>query len=219
MYLLTTHIGGLPHYDVAAAVDLSCLLDIPCLPELRLRRDNIFSPIEKSGQVSCLDEFAKRVIDKNFEIVKIQIVGPVTAFLQGYDTNEYFLNLYKHFEIVANAMNIKNKRTKVMAFADEPSLYLVDFDFNYKVLYEEWLAVVKSFGINTTGIHSCGDLTDKIELRRFDVLFESEFDFISIDASKYDITKYPAYRGEKNEKRIAWGVDYGKNKLDEELRF
>ena len=37
----------------------------------------------------------------------------------------------------------------------------------------------------------------------WDELFHSNLEILSFDASRYDITKYPAYR---NGKRIAWGV-------------
>ena len=217
MYLATTLIGGLPHYNVKEAVDLSSLLDILCIPELKLRGDDIFSPLKKPGESSCLYEVKKRIIDKKIDITKIQGPGPVTAIkFGGYDGDIYFQNIYKHFEKVITALKDGNEKLKIMAFADEPSLFLVDFDFNYKVLHEDWLTLVKSLGADITGVHSCGDLTDKIELRRFDALFESEFDIISVDASKYDITRYPLFR---NDKMIAWGIDFGKDIFGDELKF
>lgn len=73
MYLATTHIGGLPHYNVKEAVDLSSLLDILCIPELKLRGEDIFSPLEKPGESSCLHEVKKRIIGKKIDIIKIQV--------------------------------------------------------------------------------------------------------------------------------------------------
>jgi len=86
-------------------------------------------------------------------------------------------------------------------------------------LHKDWLAIAESLKTESfkikTGIHSCGDLTDRMELRRFDALFNSEINIINVDASKYDTTKYPNYRGDENKsKRIAWGVDFGND-----LRF
>src|SRR3989338_2644236 len=181
MYLATTLIGGLPHYNVKEAVDLSSLLDILCIPELKLRGDDIFSPLKKPGESSCLYEVKKRIIDKKIDITKIQGPGPVTAIkFGGYDSDIYFQNIYKHFEKVITALKDGNEKLKIMAFADEPSLFLVDFDFNYKVLHEDWLTLVKSLGADITGVHSCGD---------------------------------------RNDKMIAWGIDFGKDIFGDELKF
>lgn len=232
MYLQTTHIGGLPFYDIKAAVNKSFQFDVPCVPELGLRGDSMFSPLENPGALSCLYEFKKQLGEEQlveqfekrlgdegvYNTVKIQIVGPVTAILSGYKREHYFLQLFNHFSEVVSVLNDGGKKIEIMAFADEPSLCTVDFDFNYRLLHREWIEFVKALGISTTGIHSCGDITDSIELRRFDALFDSEFDIISVDASKYDITNYPAYRSCKR-KRMAWGVDFGKNAFGDDLRF
>ena len=45
----------------------------------------------------------------------------------------------------------------------------------------------------------------------WDKLFNSNVEIISFDASKYDITKYPDYRGSK---KISWGVEKQENVRD-----
>jgi hypothetical protein len=78
----------------------------------------------------------------------------------------------------------------VILFLDEPALGQAGFDYR-----QLWSALFESFDV-TPGVHVCGNMN-------WDELFRSGIEIISFDASKYDITKYPAYR---NGKRIAWGV-------------
>jgi len=201
---MITQIGSLPYRDVEKAVRYSLKHErLPFLPELPLLGDSMLEYIKNPGQLSCLNEWKEAV--RGYGIVKIQCVGLVTLIQSKlYDRKDAMARICHHISHIVDNLNVG----EIILFSDEPSLYTIDFDFDLKGHYEEWLEMVEVIGGNiqtpiVTGIHSCGDLTDKKELRRFDCLFESKIDILSVDASKYDITEYPAYRGNK---RIAWGI-------------
>ena len=80
----------------------------------------------------------------------------------------------------------------IIFFLDEPSVGNAGFDY-----ISLWKELFTDFGSIKTGIHTCGTMD-------WDRLFKSGIDYISFDASKYDITGYPMYNLRK---RISWGIE------------
>jgi len=177
-----TQIGSLPLTDPARAVEYSLQHDIPFLPELPLRGDAMLSYIHKPGELSCLREFKKH----RFETVKVQVVGPATLILSGYERDEALLRIYRHLEVIFDGLSAQ----EVILFLDEPALGQAGFAFR-----PLWDAIFKEFPA-IRGVHVCGNM-------QWDILFASEIDIVSFDASKYDITLYYPRKG----KRIAWGIN------------
>jgi hypothetical protein len=181
---IITQIGSLPYDDVNEAVEYSLRHDIPFLPELPRLGDAMLDYIKRPGQLSCLRTFQERTAGR--EVVKIQCVGPATLLLSGYSEDEAITRACQHIAAVIDGLRVGN----TILFLDEPALGQVGFD--YKRL---WSPLFESFAV-TPGVHVCGNMN-------WDDLFRSDIEIISHDASRYDVTKYPAYR---NGKRIAWGV-------------
>ncbi len=179
-----TQIGSLPYDDVDEAVAYSLRHDIPFLPELPRRGDAMLDYIKHPGQLSCLRAFQQRTA--GLETVKVQCVGPATLVLSGYSPDEAVALACQHIAAVLDGLHVGS----VILFLDEPALGQVGFDFG-----QLWAPLFESFAV-TPGVHVCGNMN-------WDDLFRSEVEIISHDASRYDLTKYPAYR---NGKRIAWGV-------------
>jgi len=181
---IVTQIGSLPYDDVDAAVVYSLRHDIPFLPELPKLGDAMLDYIKHPGQLSCLRAFQERTAGR--KVVKVQCVGPATLILSGYSQDEAIARACQHIAAILDGLRVG----KVILFLDEPALGQVGFDYQ-----QLWSALFESFDV-TPGVHVCGNMN-------WDDLFRSGIEIISHDASKYDITKYPAYR---NGKRIAWGV-------------
>ncbi len=177
-----TQIGSLPLRDPVAAVGYSLRHDIPFLPELPLLGDAMLSYIQRPGELSCLPEFKKH----EFEVVKIQAIGPATLILSGYEPDEALIRIYRHVEAIMEGLRAE----EVILFLDEPALGQAGFDFE-----ELWRPIFSDFPV-IPGVHVCGNM-------QWDILFKSELiRIISFDASRYDITLYYP----RNGKRIAWGI-------------
>ncbi len=181
---IVTQIGSLPYEDVSEAVEYSLRHDIPFLPELPKLGDAMLDYIKRPGRLSCLRTFQERTA--GLEMVKIQCVGPATLILSGYSEDQAIARVCEHVAAVMAGLHVG----RVILFLDEPALGQVGFD--YKRL---WSPLFDSFAV-TPGVHVCGNMN-------WDDLFRSDIEIISHDASRYDVTKYPAYR---NSKRIAWGI-------------
>lgn len=177
-----TQIGSLPLRDPVAAVHYSLRHDIPFLPELPLLGDAMLSYIKRPGELSCLSQFKKH----RFETVKVQVVGPATLILAGYDPDESLIRIYRHIEVILENLQAK----ELILFLDEPALGQAGFDFE-----ELWGQIFRDFPV-IPGVHVCGNM-------QWDRLFQSKVvEIISFDASRYDITLYYPRHG----KRIAWGI-------------
>lgn len=183
---ITTQIGSLPYEDPSEAVEYSLRHDIPFLPELPKLGDAMLDYIKNPGTLSCLDEFKNQVLKQKRQTVKVQCVGPSTLIQSGYDADEAIQRIYEHIAAVLDGI----KSEEIILFLDEPALGYGGFD--YKKL---WTPLFGSFNV-VPGVHTCGNLD-------WDGLFDSDISIISFDASKFDITRYPKYRGSK---RIAWGI-------------
>jgi hypothetical protein len=181
---IVTQIGSLPYDDVEKAVEYSLRHDIPFLPELPKRGDAMMDYIKNPGSLSCLETFKRKVEGR--ETVKVQCIGPATLILAGYSEDEAISRTCRHIEVVLDGLNAGS----TILFLDEPALGQAGFDY-----HRLWAPLFESFDV-TPGAHVCGNMN-------WDELFNSQLEIISFDASKYDITKYPAYR---NGKRIAWGI-------------
>lgn len=186
-----TQIGSLPYKDVSQAVKYSLKHDIPFLPELPKLGDAMLDYIKHHGKLSCLDEFKKH----QFEIVKIQCVGPATLIISGYSQEEALEKICEHISVIIKGL----KAREIILFLDEPALGQLGFNFQ-----ELWAPIFETFKV-IPGVHCCGNMD-------WDVLFKSPLiEIISFDASQFDITKYPCYRGDK---RIAWGIKEAKDVRD-----
>ncbi len=181
---IVTQIGSLPYDDVNKAVEYSLRHDIPFLPELPRLGDAMLDYIKQPGRLSCLRTFQERTA--GCEVVKIQCVGPATLMLSGYAEDEAITRACQHIAAVLDGLRVGH----VILFLDEPALGQVGFDYQ-----RLWAPLFESFAV-TPGVHVCGNMN-------WDDLFRSKVEMISHDASRYNITKYPAYRSGK---RIAWGV-------------
>ncbi|MFH1868125.1 MAG: hypothetical protein ABH843_04050 [Candidatus Omnitrophota bacterium] len=179
---MITQIGSLPHEDVVEAVKYSLRHDIPFLPELPKKGDAMLTYIKDPGRLSCLDEFKKNKFSK----VKVQCIGPATLILSGYARDEAIQRVYEHISAILDGL----KADETFLFLDEPALGQAGFDFK-----DLWDAIFSSFDV-VSGVHTCGNMD-------WDLMFDSNIDIISFDASQFDLTKYSKYRGNK---RIAWGV-------------
>ncbi|UCB57761.1 MAG: hypothetical protein JSV30_04055 [Candidatus Omnitrophota bacterium] len=180
---IITQIGSLPYEDVDEAVEYSLKHDIPFLPELPRKGDAMLNYIKHPGRLSCLEEFKKH----QFDTVKIQCVGPATLMLSGYKEDEAVRRICEHITAIIDGLNAK----ETILFLDEPALGQSGVDFK-----ELWQALFSNFKV-APGVHTCGNMD-------WDKLFTSDIQIISFDASKYDLTKYAAYRSGK---RIAWGAE------------
>ena len=176
-----TQIGSLPLADVDAAVAYSLRHEIPFLPELPLRGDAMLAYIKHPGELACLRPFQRH----RFQTVKVQSIGPATLILSGYDADEALLRVYRHIEAILDGLSAE----EVILFLDEPALGQAGFDF--RPLWDQIFADVPVI----RGVHVCGNM-------QWDILFASEIDVVSFDASRYDVTPYYPRRG----KRIAWGI-------------
>jgi len=179
---IITQIGSLPLEDVNEAVKYSLKHEIPFLPELPKCGDAMLEYIKRPGRLSCLAEFKKH----SFETVKIQCVGPATLMLSGYKEDEVIEKIYAHISAIIKGL----KAEEIILFLDEPALGQSGANFR-----ELWRALFASFDV-VPGAHVCGNMD-------WDLLFDSDLQIVSFDASKYDLTKYSRYRSGK---RIAWGV-------------
>lgn len=180
---VVTQIGSLPYTDGARAVRYSLLHDIPFLPELPKLGDAMLEYIKNPGKLSCLEEFKRH----RFSTVKIQCVGPATLVMAGYGEDEALERIYQHISGIIESL----KAEETILFLDEPALGHAGFDFQGL-----WAPIFASFDV-IPGAHCCGNMD-------WDILFRSPIvEIISFDASQFDITKYPYYRGGK---RIAWGI-------------
>ncbi|MFH1609235.1 MAG: hypothetical protein ABID40_01220 [Candidatus Bipolaricaulota bacterium] len=176
-----TQIGSLPLTDVEEAVAYSLRHEIPFLPELPLLGDSMLSYIKNPGQLSTLRAFKRH----RYATIKVQAIGPATLILSGYGEDEALLRIYRHIEAILDGLVAE----EVILFLDEPALGQVGFDFRrlWNLLFAGLPAV--------RGAHVCGNM-------QWDLLFSSEIDIVSFDASRYDITRYYP----RNGKRIAWGI-------------
>jgi hypothetical protein len=177
-----TQMGSLPFDNVQQAVAYSLRHDIPFLPELPLLGDSMLDYIKQPGKLSCLAEFKRCT----FATVKVQCVGPATLTMAGYGEDEAIQRIYNHIARIINGLAAE----EVILFLDEPALGQAGFEYQ-----SLWSALFSSFKV-ISGVHCCGNMD-------WDILFKSDVEIISFDASSYDLTKYPFYR---NGKRIAWGI-------------
>ncbi|MDP3997449.1 MAG: hypothetical protein U1C49_01760 [Candidatus Andersenbacteria bacterium] len=181
---MITQIGSLPYDNVEEAIHYSLEHEIPFLPELPKLGDLMLEYIKHPGRLSCLDEFSRH----RFSCVKIQCVGPTTLVSVGYSPDEAVARIVEHVSVIMG----KLKADEVILFLDEPSLGQSGLKFE-----ELWAPIFESFPV-TAGVHCCGNMD-------WDVLFRSDVvRVISFDASQFDVTGYPQYRGNK---RIVWGVE------------
>lgn len=191
MKKVITQIGSLPYKDIGSAVKYSLRHDIPFLPELPKLGDAILDYIKNPGNLSCLEEFKKH----QFDIVKIQCVGPATLIVSGYSENDALEIISQHLSGIIEGL----KAEEIILFLDEPALGQAGFDFQ-----RLWAPIFESFEV-VPGVHCCGNMD-------WDLLFNSSIiEIISFDASQFDITRYSAYR---RGKRIAWGIQEKSNVRD-----
>ena len=179
---IITQIGSLPLEDATEAVEYSLKHDIPFLPELPKRGDAMLEYIKHPGRLSCLEEFKKH----KFETVKIQCIGPATLMLSGYKEDEAIQRIYEHISAIVNGLEAE----EIILFLDEPALGHSGVNFRHL-----WQALFANFEV-VPGVHTCGNMD-------WDLMFDSNLQIVSFDASKYDLTKYSKYRSGK---RICWGV-------------
>lgn len=178
---LVTQIGSLPLADVEEAVAYSLRHEIPFLPELPLLGDAMLSYIKNPGCLSTLRAFKRQ----RYATVKVQAIGPATLILSGYREDEALLRIYRHIEAILDGLVAE----EVILFLDEPALGQAGFDFQW--LWDHLFAGLPVI----RGVHVCGNM-------QWDILFASEVDIVSFDASRYDIAGYYPRHG----KRIAWGI-------------
>ncbi len=177
-----TQTGSLPFRDIERAIAYSLQHDIPFLPELTALGDAMLEYIKHPGQLSCLEEFKQN----EFEMVKVQCIGPATLMAAGYEECDALLRIYTHIDRILDHLDAQ----EIILFLDEPSLGYVGFDYE-----RLWNVIFSSFPV-IRGVHVCGPM-------QWDLLFNADIDIISFDASRYDITKY--YKDRKG-KHIAWGI-------------
>ncbi len=188
-----TQIGSLPFTDVKKAIDYSLRHDIPFLPELPKRGDAMMDYIKKPGKLSCLDDFCK----DSFETVKIQCVGPTTILQdtrEHYEDDEAVEMAYNHLSEIISRLNFK----ELIIFLDEPALGYGRSDFE-----DLWEPIMSAFPDAIWGVHVCGKM-------QWNLLFNSDMDIISFDASSNDITLYTRDNkgtDQRNNKTIAWGIE------------
>ena len=185
-----TQIGSLPFSDVERAVAYSLKHEIPFLPELTARGDAMLSYIKDPGRLSCLEAFK----EQRFDTVKVQCIGPATLRQNGYDEDDAISCIYRHIEAILDGLQAE----EILLFLDEPALGYAGFDVE-----RLWTPLFESFPV-IRGVHVCGNM-------QWDLLFDAEIDVISFDASRYDITKYYT---ERNERRIAWGIERAEDVAD-----
>jgi hypothetical protein len=179
-----TQIGSLPFEDVGQAIKYSLAHDIPFLPELPKLGDNMTEYIKKPGSLSCLSKFKQH----QFDVVKVQSIGPATMIMIGYSEDEAIERIYNHVSEIIKDLTAE----EIILFLDEPALGRAGFNY-----HDAWEATFSSFDV-IRGVHCCGNMD-------WDILFKSSLiDIVSFDASQFDITAYPFYR---NRKKIAWGVE------------
>lgn len=192
---IITQIGSLPYDNIEEAINYSLRHDIPFLPELQKLGDSILDYIKNPGQLSCLNEFKNAV--RGYEIVKIQSIGPATLTLPPWKfDHDYAVQVVdSHISGIIKGLDAK----EIILFLDEPGLGQVSINYE-----ELWYPIIETYRSKTEvpisfGVHCCDNM-------QWDKLFHSNVgvDIISFDASKYDITIYPYYRGGK---RIAWGIE------------
>lgn len=176
-----TQVGSLPLVDTEEAVAYSLRHEIPFLPELPLCGDAMLSYIKNPGCLSALRAFQRH----RFETVKVQAIGPVTLILAGYGEDEALLRIYRHIEAILDGLVAE----EVILFLDEPALGQAGFDFR-----RLWDQIFEGIPV-IRGAHVCGNM-------QWDILFVSEIDIVSFDASRYNITGHYPRQG----KRIAWGI-------------
>lgn len=193
---ITTGVGSLPHENVREAVNFSLKFDIPFLPELPKLGDDMIDSVDNGKEPSCLTYFKEQIIRRQIEAVKIQVIGPVTFLVARYEKykdvkNKEDVVVNKIGDFLYNMMHgLEAKETTL--FLDEPALGSVSIDFQ-----KLWEPIFGSFKV-IPGVHCCGNMD-------WDVLFKSPLiEFISFDASQYDITSYPHYG---NGKKVAWGIE------------
>jgi|TARA_Y100000034_G_scaffold32726_1_gene40147 hypothetical protein len=179
---MLTGIGSLPFVEVKTAIDYSLKHDIPFLPELPFKGEAMLDYIKNPGKLSCLEEFKKH----QFNVVKVQSIGPATLILSGYSEDEAISRIYDHVSKILDGLDAG----EIILFLDEPALGQALFDFGGL-----WQAIFSSFDV-TSGVHTCGNAD-------WDRIFETDIEILSFDASQYNPTLYPKYRSGK---RIAWGV-------------
>jgi hypothetical protein len=180
---LFTQIGSVPFTDVDRAVAYSMDHDIPFLPELTALGDAMLRYIEKPGSLSCLIAFKRH----QFDVAKVQCVGPATLLQNGYSEDDAISRIYAHIEAILDGLDVN----ETILFLDEPALGYAGFDYQ-----RLWTPLFESFPV-VRGVHVCGNM-------QWDQLFNADIDIISFDASRYDITKYYTSR---NGKKIAWGIE------------
>jgi len=179
---MVTQIGSLPFRDVDAAIAYSLRHEIPFLPELTALGDGMTEYIKTPGKLSCLEVFKKH----EFSTVKVQCIGPATLLQSQYEEDDAVMRVYRHVEALLDGLHAE----EVVLFLDEPALGYVGFNF-----IRLWEPIFESFPV-TRGVHTCGNM-------QWDQLFDAPIDIISFDASLFDISKY---YGDRNGKRIAWGI-------------
>jgi len=210
---LVAHIGSLPFYNedvnvsVSEAIDFTLRWPIPTLPELPNHGDSMLTYMKEPGTLSCLEAFGEH----SFKIAKGQCLGPVSYCLGGHDMDDAIRRTSDHILAIASVIDTET----LILFSDEPSLYTMGNDFKLKECYDEWLENIGKIEELTgktiiPSIHSCGDITERMEQRRFDHLFQSDIEIINVDAATYDITTYPLYDEFRDDGgHIAWGVNFG----------
>jgi hypothetical protein len=198
-----TQIGSLPYQDVDAAVEYSLRHDIPFLPELPKRGDDIFDYVGNPVKLSCLEEFKKN----KFETVKFQIVCPITLTrMHDYSDNVALEGVYEHAGRLLDGLDAK----EIILFLDEPyaaqatgreGLLRATVDVLEGV--REELKIPKI----VYGIHCC-DFAPML----WTYLFNNEtgVNIINFNASQFNIRPYYTSR----ERKIAWGIERKENIKD-----
>ncbi|MBI2144669.1 hypothetical protein HYU17_06020 [Candidatus Woesearchaeota archaeon] len=215
---MITGIGSVPFTSVDKAIAFSLMHTCPYLPErvpspeilrstnMKLK-EGIDDIIKAPGILGCTAPF-KEAVNGHYNTVKVQCPGPATTaqiLMLQHKEGDYTIDdaLYDAFTVAEIHISASLKDLKVkeaIVFLDEPSLNTAGFDYMslWSLIFEHQGKEFPQVAI-TSGVHTCCAPDWKI-------LASSPVDIISYDASKWDITKDPAYRQSRKGKRIAWGI-------------
>lgn len=196
---MITQIGSLPLEEEVAAVDYSFRHDIPFLPELPSRGDDMIKSVADGLEPICTEEFKKMVRKERPDTVKIQAAGPATMIKSGYEDAIVTALVYAQFRRMLDCLDAQN----VIIFLDEPALGV--YEGNYKAKWHELFSMLRADYINKNlvfGVHTCGNF-------QWDQLFakDSGIDIVSFDASQFNPTAYANYAEFRSRGgRLSWGV-------------
>jgi hypothetical protein len=203
MNLPFTQNGSLLYRNPDLAVEYSLRHGIPFLPELTKLREDIdyLKESRNVGKMSCLKKFK----EYEYDIVKVQCIGPGTLTTRGVEENESMLRTTEHAKNILYGLNAR----EIIFFIDDPAFGYADFDFEN--LWKHFIEEIKSelkvpYHI---GVHCC-------KAANWDIIFKSNFiDILSTNTSLCNITEYSEYRQyRKRGGKISWGIEKESDVID-----